>query len=87
MHDVDSGISPIRDPDPLTVALREIDIAIQLVVSGSARVVELVGLEAAEVVAGQGLARAQAAGVGFELHRSSAAAGAVSLRIGPALGT
>ena len=85
MHDVGASIAPIRDPDPLAVAIREIDIAIQLVVSGRARVVELVGLEAAELVAGQGLAQAQTAGIAFELHRSSSAAGAVSLRIGPAL--
>ena len=85
MHDVGASISPIRDPDPLAVALREIDVAIQLVASGRARVVELVGLEAAELVAGQGLAQAQAAGIAFELHRSSTAAGAVSLRVGPAL--
>jgi hypothetical protein len=85
MHDAGASITPLRDPDPLVVALREIDIAIQLVVSGRARVVELVGLEAAELVAGQGLAQAQAAGIGFELHRSNSATGAVSLRIGPAL--
>jgi hypothetical protein len=86
MQDVHSRITPIRDPHPRTVALREIDVAIELVVSGRARVIELVGLEAAELVAGQGLAQAQTAGVAFELHRSSTAAGAVSLRIGPALG-
>jgi hypothetical protein len=85
MHDVGASISAIRDPDPLAVALREIDIAIQLVVAGRARVVELVGLEAAELVAGQGLAQAQAAGIAFELHRPSTPAGAVCLRIGPAL--
>ena len=85
MHDVDSRISSIRDPDPLTIALREIDIAIELVLSGAARVVELAGLEAAERAAGQGLAQAQAAGVRFELHRSSVATDVVSLRIGPTI--
>ena len=83
MHDVGSRITPLRDPDPLAVALREIDIAIELVLSGAARAVELAGLEAAERAAGQGLAQAQAAGVGFELHRSSSSADIVSLRIGP----
>ena len=86
MHDV-GAVDLTRSATRIrsTVALREIDIAIELVVSGRARVVELVGLEAAERAAGQGLALAQAAGVEFELHRSSSAAGAVSLRIGPAL--
>jgi hypothetical protein len=85
MHDVGDRISPIRDPDPLTVALTEIDVAIELVLSGAARVVELAGLEAAERAAGQGLAQAQAAGVRFELHRSSSSADIVSLRIGPVI--
>ena len=75
-----------RRTDPLEVAIREIDIAIELVLSGRATVVELSGLEAAERAAGVGASHAQAAGVGFELRRSrslnGAATGAVSLRIG-----
>jgi len=53
--------------------------------SPAARVVELAGLEAAERAAGQGLAKAQAAGISFELKRSRSDAGIVSLRIGPTL--
>jgi hypothetical protein len=85
MHEVGAKVSPRSRPDPFDVALREIDVAIQLVVSGRARVVELVGLDAAERAAGPGLAQAQAAGVRFELQRSSADAGVVRLRIGPNL--
>jgi hypothetical protein len=70
-----------RRPDPLDVALREIEIAVDLVRSDRARVVELVGLPAAERAAGSGVAMAQAAGVRFAVLRS--AAGSVSLRIGP----
>ena len=83
MHEVGAKTSPDSQPDPLDVALREIDVAIELVVSGLARVVQLTGLEAAERAAALGLAQAQAAGVSFELQRSSSVAGAVSLRIGP----
>ena len=72
-----------RQPDPLEVALREIDIAVDLVSSSRARVVELVGLPAAERAAGFGLARAQTAGVRFTVQRTGNAAGSVSLRIGP----
>lgn len=85
MHKVGAKTSPGTQPDPLDVALREIDVAIQLVVSGSARIVQLSGLEAAERAAALGLAQAQAAGVEFALQRSGSAAGAVSLRIGPRL--
>ena len=85
MHEVGAKTSPGSQPDPLDVALREIDVAIELVVSGLARVVQLTGLEAAERAAALGLAQAQAASVSFELQRSSAVAGAVSLRIGPRL--
>ncbi len=83
MHEVGARTSPESQPDPLDVALREIDVAIELVVAGLARVVQLTGLDAAERAASLGLAKAQAAGVRFELQRSSAAPGAVSLRIGP----
>jgi hypothetical protein len=68
-------------PDPLDVALREIEIAVDLVSSGRARVVELVGLPAAERAAGFGVATAQAAGVQFSVQRSGS--GSASLRIGP----
>ena len=76
--------APAPAPDPFDVALREIEIAVDLVASGRARVVELVGLPAAERAAGFGVATAQAAGVQFSVQRS--AAGSVSLRIGPSIG-
>jgi hypothetical protein len=85
VHEVGAKSPPETQPDPFDVAVREIQIAIELVVSGRARVVQLSGLEAAERAAATGLAQAQAAGVEFALQRSSAAPGAVSLRIGPYL--
>jgi hypothetical protein len=85
MHEVGAKSTPETQPDPFDVAVREIEIAIELVLSGSARVVQLSGLEAAERAAASGLAAAQAAGVGFSLQRSASAGGAVSLRIGPFL--
>jgi hypothetical protein len=83
MHEVGAKAAPGTEPDPYDVAVREIDIAIKLVASGSARVVQLSGLEAAERAAATGLAAAQAAGVEFALQRSGSDPGAVSLRIGP----
>ena len=71
--------------DPLDVALAEIDVAITLVQAGQARRVHLVGLAAAERAAGQGLARAQAAGVHFALERTEPPARAASIVIGPAI--
>lgn len=85
MHEVGARTTPGTQPDPLEVALTEIDVAIQLVMSGGARIVQLSGLEAAERAASLGLAQAQAAGVEFALQRSASAGGAVSLRIGPRL--
>jgi hypothetical protein len=84
MPDVKARSRRAPAPDPFDVALREIEIAVDLVSSGRARVVELVGLPAAERAAGFGVATAQAAGVQFSVLRS--AAGSVSLRIGPRLG-
>ena len=85
MHEVGAKTSPGTQPDPLDVALREIEVAIELILAGRATAVQLVGLEAGERAAALGLAQAQAAGVGFELQRSNSAAGDVSLRIGPLL--
>ena len=48
MHEVGAKSSSETQPDPYDVAVREIEIAIELVVSGRARVVQLSGLEAAE---------------------------------------
>jgi hypothetical protein len=83
MPDLRARVRGARQPDPLDVALREIEIAVDLVSSGRARVVELVGLAAAERAAGFGVARAQAAGVRFSVLRSGPGAVSVSLRIGP----
>lgn len=83
MHEVGARLASRNQPDPFDVAVREIEIAIELVVSGRARVVQLSGLEAAERAAAIGLAAAQSAGVEFALQRSGSDARAVSLRIGP----
>ena len=85
MPDLTARVRGARRPDPLDVALREIEIAVDLVSSGHARVVELVCLAAAERAAGVGLAEAQAAGVEFSVLRSGPDGGSVSLRIGPRL--
>jgi hypothetical protein len=84
MPDVKARSRRAPAPDPFDVALREIEVAVDLVSSGRARVVELVGLPAAERAAGFGVATAQAAGVQFSVQRSGT--GSVSLRIGPGLG-
>jgi hypothetical protein len=83
MHEVGAKSAPGTQPDPFDVAVREIEIAIELVVSGRARVVQLSGLEAAERAAAAGLAAAQSARVGFALQRSGSDPRTVSLRIGP----
>jgi hypothetical protein len=83
MRDVKARSRRAPAPDPFDVALREIEIAVDLVSTGRARVVELVGLAAAERAAGFGVATAQAAGLQFSVQRS--ASGSVSLRIGPSL--
>lgn len=61
---------PIVD-DPFEVDLREIDAAIELVRRGVATRVRLVGLPTFEELAALGLARAQAAGVAFQVQRDS----------------
>ena len=83
MHEVGAKAAPGTQPDPFDVAVREIEIAIELVVSGRARVVQLSGLEAAERAAASGLAAAQSACVAFAMQRSGSDPGTVSLRIGP----
>ena len=85
MREVGARTAPGTQPDPFDVALREIEVAIGLVVSGGARIVQLSGLEAAELAAPLGLAQAQAAGVEFVLQRSGSGPGGVCLRIGPRL--
>ncbi|HUP54670.1 MAG TPA: hypothetical protein VM408_04115 [Methylomirabilota bacterium] len=85
MREVGAKSAPGTEPDPFDVAVREIEIAIEMVVSGRARVVQISGLDAAERAAASGLASAQSAGVAFALQRSGSDPGAVTLRIGPRL--
>jgi hypothetical protein len=59
--------------------LREIDTAIAMVTRGAAVRVRLVGLHAPDEVASIALARAQAAGVGFQIDRNPS----TRLTIGP----
>jgi hypothetical protein len=80
-----SLIPPAAAADPLVIAVAEIEVAIELVLRGTARRVRLVGLLAGERAAGEGLALAQEAGVQFALERGAAPGYAVSLVIGPAI--
>jgi hypothetical protein len=52
-------------------AMAEIDAAIALVACGAARAVLVTGLAGLDAVAADGLARAQAVGVGFTLSRDA----------------
>jgi hypothetical protein len=56
--------------DDLDAALREIDVAIEMVVRGAAVRVRLVGLSDPDTLAPIALARAQLAGVEFHLDRA-----------------
>jgi len=67
--------------EPLERDLAEIDAAISLVVGGAATRVRLVGLTRADALAAVGLARAQAAGIRFEIDRGIT--GVVALTLGP----
>lgn len=78
-------LPPAQAADPLEIALAEIDVAIELVRRGQARRVRLCGLTAGERAAGEGLARAQAAGVGFAFKGGRSPNLAVNLVIGPAI--
>jgi hypothetical protein len=66
------------------VEIAEVDAAIGLVERGAAVRVRLVDLPHALIVAGQALARAQAAGITFRVDRRGS--GHVTLEIGPRLG-
>jgi hypothetical protein len=66
--------------DPLERDLTEVDAAIGLVATGSARRVRLVGLVRPEAVAGIGAAHAGAASVAFRLERDG---GAIAVTVGP----
>jgi hypothetical protein len=81
MDPIEFHPSPVAPDDPAARDLTEIEVAIDLVAAGVASRVRLVSLARPESVAAQGLAEAQAAGVGFALERDGA--GAVSLTLGP----
>jgi len=70
--------------EELERALLEIDAAIELVASGGAVRVSLVGFAVADVIAGVGAAHAQEARVAFRIERQDTATGS-SIVIGPAL--
>jgi hypothetical protein len=71
---------PAVPSDPLERDLAEIDAAIGLVSRGLARRVRLVALARPDAVAATGLARAQAAGVGFTIDRGSSG---IAVTVGP----
>ena len=59
--------------DPAEADLREVDVAIEMVVRGAARRMRLVGLHAADEIAPIALARAQSAGVAFRVEHEGTA--------------
>lgn len=59
-----------RADDPLDAELREVDVAIEMVASGVAVRVRLVGLNGADQIAPVALARAQEAGVEFRVDHA-----------------
>jgi intracellular sulfur oxidation DsrE/DsrF family protein len=77
---------PIRLPAAVEASRErvqvEISAAIELVVRGAATRVVVAGLRDVESIAADALARAQAAGVRFNLTRD-AATGAISVVVGP----
>jgi hypothetical protein len=66
--------------DPVEVDLREVEVAIEMVVRGAARRIRLVGLTAPDLVAPEALARAQAAGIEFRIDHLD---GTTRLTFGP----
>ena len=65
-----AGLIVPRAEDPIDAELREVDVAIALVVKGAAVCVRLVGLASAEHIAPIALAHAQAAGVDLRIDGS-----------------
>ena len=65
-----AGLIVPRAEDPIDADLREVDVAIALVVKGAAVCVRLVGLASAEHIAPIALAHAQAAGVDLRIDGS-----------------
>ncbi|HET7027801.1 MAG TPA: hypothetical protein VFI28_08925 [Candidatus Limnocylindrales bacterium] len=80
---VGAAVDPVV-PDPVELALVEVDAAISLVVLGVAVRVSLCALAGAERVAVAGASRAQTAGVAFRVRRDGV--GAETLVIGPRIG-
>ena len=81
-------LHPVRDPaawaDHVAIARREVLAAVDLVAGGGAPRVAIVNLTAAEVVAAEGLAAAQVAGVAFRIVRERR--GSILIVVGPRLG-
>ena len=65
-----AGLIVPRAEDPVDADLREVDVAIALVVKGAAVCVRLVGLASADHIAPIALAHAQAAGVDLRIDGS-----------------
>jgi hypothetical protein len=72
----------LRLPVETTVEDADVSAAIELVASGHARRVVLIGLPDVDAVAGAALARAQAAGVAFALSRDPRS-GTLAAVVGP----
>ena len=68
-------------PSPIDRDLAEIDAAVELVRRGLAKRIRLVGLMRPDAVAAVGLARAQAAGLLFDVDRGPG--GVATLTVGP----
>jgi hypothetical protein len=74
-----AGLYVLPSADELERDLREVDAAIAMIASGAAIRVRLIGLRVPDEVAPVGLARAQAAGIGFRVDRL----GSTRLTFGP----
>ena len=85
MDRITHPLSASSAPEAHERALREIQVAIAMVVAGAAVSITLACLVGAETVAFTGAAWAQAAGVAFHVRRD--AADAVVLVVGPILRT
>jgi hypothetical protein len=80
IHGARLPADPATSPDAATLALREVDAAIELVAHGLASRVRLTGLADLPGVQATALARTQAAGLGFHIDRTGTSPG---LTIGP----
>lgn len=81
-------LHPVPDPaewaDHVAIARREVLAAVDLVAGGGAPRVAIANLTAAEAVAAEGLAAAQAVGVAFRIVREGR--GSILIVVGPRLG-